>query len=93
MDMTRSFLVQPDVVSRRIDDELILINLESDRIFALNSTGTRFWELLASGGSVGAARDALLEEYDVAVAPLEAEMDGILQQLIAEGFLIDAVTV
>lgn len=89
MDINLSYLIQPEVISRHIDDEQILINLESDRIFSLNSTGARFWELLAAGWTVGAARDALLAEYDVTTGLLEEEMDSILNRLIEEGFLVD----
>ena len=39
----------PDVVARRVDDEVVLVNLQTNRIFALNSTGARFWELLEGG--------------------------------------------
>ena len=32
-----------------VDDEVVLVNLQTNRIFALNPTGARFWELLEGG--------------------------------------------
>jgi len=41
----------PEVVARRVDDEIVLMHLGTSHIFALNPTGARFWELLKSGNN------------------------------------------
>ena len=45
----------PDVVFRRLDDEVVLVNMKTNLIYALNPTAARFWELLRRGSS-GARR-------------------------------------
>jgi len=37
--------VQPsrDVVARRLEDEIVLVHLQKNRIYSLNRTGARFW--------------------------------------------------
>ena len=46
-------LPNPDVVSRRLGDDTVLVHLKTNRIFALNPTGARFWELLLEGMNRG----------------------------------------
>jgi hypothetical protein len=37
---------EDDVVSRRLEDEVVLVHLRTNRIYKLNETGARLWELL-----------------------------------------------
>jgi hypothetical protein len=39
--MTRRLQVASDVVSRRVDEELVLVHLGKDRIYSLNVTAAR----------------------------------------------------
>jgi len=78
----------PDVVSRRIADDLVLVHLQTNRIYALNRTGARLWELLASGRTLDDARAALLAEFDVGPAELERELEALLERLAGEGLLV-----
>jgi Coenzyme PQQ synthesis protein D (PqqD) len=70
-----------DVVSERLGDELVLVHLGTNEVFALNETGARFWELLVAGGSRAAIEERLLAEYDVGRRELAAEIDAILAEL------------
>lgn len=79
----------PDVVSRRLGEEVVLVHLRTNRIFALSPTGARFWELLSAGGSRPEIEAELLGEYDVAPEALTAEIDSLLQALALER-LVDA---
>lgn len=70
-----------DVVSERVGDDLVLVHLGTNEIFALNATGARFWELLIKGESREAIEVQLLSEYDVSPDTLAAEIDAMLAEL------------
>ena len=53
----------PDVISRRIDAGTVLINLRTNKIYELNATGSRIWELLKDGRTV-AEMQAALEQVE-----------------------------
>ena len=74
----------PDVVSRRLGDEVVLVHLKTNRIFSLSPTGARFWELLSEGHSRPEIEQALLAEYDVSQAEVSAEIDSLMRSLQAE---------
>jgi hypothetical protein len=44
--------VSADVITRRLDEELILLDLDSENYFGLDEVGTRMWEVLSSTRSV-----------------------------------------
>ncbi len=80
-------LPDPDVVARRIDDGTVLINLRTNRIYELNTTGTRIWELLGEGGDRTAIVEQLLQEFDVEADAAGQAVDDTLEQLAREGLL------
>jgi hypothetical protein len=78
----------PDVLWQRLDDEVIVMQLKTDRIFSLNPTGARFWELIAGGMKLAVVREEMGKEFDVQPDVLAAEVEGILALLIGEQLLI-----
>lgn len=76
-----------DVLARRIGDELILVNLRTNGISALNRTGARFWELLVARRDLDDTREALLEEFDVDPDELDRELAALVGALTAGGFV------
>jgi hypothetical protein len=77
----------PDVISQELDGEVVLVHLQTNRIFALNQTGARFWQLLESGHDRARIREALASEFDVEHELLEREMEGLVDALAAEGLV------
>src|SRR5262245_8310560 len=76
-----------DVVARRLDDVVILINLKTNRIFELNTTGARLWELMSAGSNREEIRGAMLNEFDVSEADVAKGIDSLTAWLLAEGLL------
>ena len=73
-----------DVVSERVGDDLVLVHLGTNEIFALNPTGARFWELLVEGESREAIEERMIAEYDVCRDELSAEIDAMLAELLRQ---------
>jgi hypothetical protein len=76
------------VVAQRLDDVLVVVQLETNRIHELNRTGTRFWELLQDEHDLERIERRLLEEFDVSEAELRAEIDKLVADLESEKLLI-----
>ncbi len=77
----------PDVVARRVDDEVVLLHLGTSDIFALNATGARFWELLKSCDSWEEIEGALEAEFAVSRGELRASVAGLVRNLEAAGLV------
>jgi PqqD family protein of HPr-rel-A system len=80
----------PDVVSRRLGDELVLVHLGSNRIFRLNRTAARLWELIGEGVTTAEGLlEALRSEFDVGEDELRGEIDSTLERLGRQGLVRD----
>lgn len=77
----------PNVIFRRIGDEVVLFHLESDRFYELNGTAARFWELLNSGNDAGQIREKMLEEFTVTPQQFAAEAADLLNSLQQEDLI------
>jgi hypothetical protein len=84
----RALRPHPHVVARRVEDEMVLVQLDRNSIFAINRTGARFWELIVEGLSPPETLEKMLEEFDVSRGELESEIEQFVDQLFREGLLL-----
>lgn len=75
------FQRSPDVVSRVLDGEAVLLDLASGTYFGLNEVGTRVWELLEQPRTPAELRAALLAEFDVSEDVLARDLEELLGTL------------
>jgi hypothetical protein len=89
VDASRSARLTPkaDVVSRRLKDSAVLIDLSTNGIFELNETGCRVWELLHEGLSTEAMVDRLHQEFGVEPPRAAAEVEALLTSLRLAGLV------
>jgi Coenzyme PQQ synthesis protein D (PqqD) len=87
---TQSPTPHPDVVWRRVGEEAVLVNLKTNRIYSLNDTGARLWELISSGHDRESAEATLLEEFEVGKEELRNEVAAVLQDLAREGLIVES---
>jgi hypothetical protein len=71
----------PDVVWRRLDDDVVLVHLRTNRIYSLNHTAARAWELLSAGEDRAQIEQTLLDEFDVDPGALKRSLDELLDHL------------
>ena len=79
--------VPPHVLVRFLDSESVLLNLETERYFGLDESGTRMWQLLTSLPTIDSAYQQLLREYNVEPGTLRANLEDLLSRLIDNGLL------
>ncbi len=72
------------VVCAELDEEAVLLNIETGIYFGLDAVGTRIWNMLKEGVTESSIVDQLLEEYDVEPARLRADVAEFLDQLAAK---------
>jgi hypothetical protein len=76
-----------DVTSTREGDRTVLLDHRAGSYFGLDEVGTRVWELLGTGASLGAVVDALAEEYDAPREVLERDTAQIVSRLRSNNLL------
>jgi hypothetical protein len=76
-----------NVVSRDLEGEAVMLNLESGVYFGLNEVGTRIWALIQEHGSLRKVLEAMQQEYEVAPQTLESDLLRLVEELRARGLV------
>jgi hypothetical protein len=79
--------VLPHVLVRFLDKESVLLNLETERYFGLDETGTRMWQLVTTAPNLDAAYQELQDEFDVESELLRSHLSELLVRLVDNGLL------
>lgn len=77
----------PHVLVRFLDKESVLLNLETERYFGLDETGTRMWQLVTAAPNIDAAYQELQNEFDVESELLRLHLTELLGRLVDNGLL------
>ncbi len=76
------------VLATELEDEGVLLNLETGEYFGLDDVGLGMWKVLGTSGSVESARAALLEQYDVAEDVLSRDLGAFVAELAERKLLV-----
>ena len=87
LQFVNRMVVPKHVLVRHLDGESVLLNLETEKYFGLDATGTRMWELVTAAPSVDAAYTQLLEEFEVEPDLLRTHLTELLSRLLENGLL------
>ena len=87
VELTMRVVVPAHVLIRRLEGESVLLNLDSERYFGLDATGTRIWELVTSQPCIASALEKLQEEYEVEPEILRGHLTELLGRLVENGLL------
>ena len=87
--LSRRIRQSAQVVSSRLGEGGVLVHLKTNRIFEVNATGLRIWELAAGGRTLDEIERTLQGEFDVPAERLRAEMLTLVEELFREGLVDD----
>jgi hypothetical protein len=94
--MDAVFSHSSDVVSREIDGALIIVPLTSgvgdmeDDLFSMNESGTEIWNMLDGKKTVNEVVGALARQYRAEAGEIEADVAGILKELLKRRMIVEA---
>ena len=79
--------IPPQVMSRLVDDETVILDLESGMYFGLDGVGKRIWESIEAGSSLGEAAAQVASEYEVTEDQALADIIEFTSDLVERGLL------
>ena len=90
--MTISFsdrvTIPAGVLISNLQEESVILNLDSERYFGLDDVGTRMLSVLTTSESIEAAYQKLTQEYDVDGQALRQDLLELVEDLVKQGILI-----
>jgi len=72
-------------VARMLGDELVLVNLSTNRMFSANATGASIWDAIARGDDLSGVRAGLIESAGSPGAG--SDFDAFVEMLLGEGLV------
>ena len=80
---------RPDkrVAWRAVDGRMVLVGGHEGKLFVLNETGTRLWELVCESASVDSMAADLESRFDVTAKSAAADIARFLKQLHHRGLV------
>jgi hypothetical protein len=83
----RRIFPSEDVLLQAVDNEAVLLDLAAGMYFSLNEVGLAFWQAVESGASLRAARDRLLNDYEVDRDTLSRDLLELVDRLQQHGLV------
>ena len=79
--------VADDVLISNLQEESVILNLNSERYFGLDDVGTRMLSVLITSDSIEAAYESLAAEYDVDRQALRVDLITLVENLLQQGLV------
>ncbi len=87
MQLDAKLSIPPQVMSRLVGDETVLLDLSSGIYFGLDGVGKRIWESVAEGLSLGETAAVIATEFEVEETQAQADLIAFATDLVERGLL------
>lgn len=87
MDLNQKITFADTVFAQEVDDEMVILDMESENYFGLDEVGTSIWQAMQEHGTLQDVFDALLEQYDVEPEVLEKDLSDFVEKLLESGLV------
>ena len=85
----RSYRVnEPTVATEKLDNEVMIVNLEKGNYYSLTGTGAAIWDLIVSGHTEAAVLAEVVAHYAGDLAEIRRSLDRFVAELCAEELIV-----
>jgi hypothetical protein len=88
VDLETKLSIPPQVMSRLVGDETVLLDLASGVYFGLDGVGKRIWESVADGKSLVQTVEVIVAEYKVDEMQAQADVLAFASDLVERGLFV-----
>ena len=93
MTPSSKITISPNVVSRAVGDETVILDLESGTYFGiLTPIGARVWQMMEEDKTLSEICDVMVDEYDVSRETLEQDAVRLASELAAKRLISNCVS-
>ena len=83
------YRAHPSVSSKRLEDELILVHLDTGFCFALEGVGVRIWELIEDGTTAHTLVETIASEYEVERERVVRDVDALMAEFLEHVLIVE----
>jgi Coenzyme PQQ synthesis protein D (PqqD) len=85
---TRFAVRNPQVIHRMIDDEVVMIDLETGNYFTFRGSATKMWACIEAGMSYGEALEHIEQSFQGDPRVMEKGLRWLLDRLLEENLIV-----
>lgn len=89
MNLDTKLTIPPQVMSRLVGDETVLLDLASGVYFGLDGVGKRIWEAVEEGQSLGQTAAVITSEFEVGESRAQTDVIEFAKDLLERGLLVE----
>jgi len=82
MNFTKKITIPTTVFAQEVDDEMIIMDVESENYFGLDAIGTQMWQILVEDSSLANLKKMILKMYNVKEDVLEQDIEIFISKLL-----------
>jgi len=80
--MPNKYIRTNEIIAGSLDDELIMMDIQQGKYFALNPTAKRIWELLEDEHDIEYLCQALVQEYEIDMETCKTQVEEVLNEMV-----------
>jgi len=82
-----SLTIGDAVIFQTLQDEVVVLNMETQQYFSLDPVGAKMWQLLVDGGNVDEVSGKLAETFAADRVTIRQDLESLIGQLMGAGLL------
>jgi coenzyme PQQ synthesis protein D (PqqD) len=80
-------VIPKHILARQLNDETVILDLDSGTYFGLDEVGTRVWQLLGQGLTLAEICGVLIAEFEVPRETLERDLVALTDNLLSHNLM------
>ncbi len=81
MDFSKKIVVSENVFVQEIDDEIVMLDMNSENYFGLNNIGSEIWKLMQEKETIQEIYEAMKDAYDIDGETLKNDIENLFANL------------
>jgi len=82
------YIRKTDAISGRLQDELVIMDMDKGKYFAFNPVATRIWDILEKPITIDDLCKLLMDEYKVEEEQCRNEVTEVINELVKLGVVL-----
>ncbi len=81
LTLPKKVKISDNVLFQEIDNEYVLLNMESEQYFGLDEIGAKVWHIISEDGNTERVLNQIMGEYNVSIEELTSDISRLLHEL------------
>ncbi|HPJ69084.1 MAG TPA: PqqD family protein [Bacteroidales bacterium] len=88
IDFKTTYVRNENTISGRLQDEVVMMDIDKGKYFSLNPVATRIWDLIEVPLTIDELCSRLMEEYEVDAEQCQSEVTEVIDEMVKLGVVL-----